>query len=453
VTDRLLVWFWRYWKPLALWSTWLLVLAGVGLFFSSALFGGNQSLFLPGQTIHGHHQIEQACDACHSRFGGVSQEACLKCHAAELTQANDSHSDKKFKDPRNAPLLDTINARACVTCHGEHRQNETYPIGVTQPPDHCAYCHRDVAKDRPSHQNLPLDGCRDCHNYHDNRALYEDFLAKHLNEPETFAPAKAVTPARNFLAFYRERADHPLVPLTSAQQDAPLGVDPTAGPQWETSSHARAGVNCTACHTRPGNPRWVNKPDHGYCEQCHRDEVKGFLGGRHGMRLARGMEAMTTAQARLTMREPTQTVHCNACHEAHRFDAGLLAAGVESCLGCHADPHSLAYKSSPHYRITNEAAKGQRDPNAGVSCATCHLPRETLRQKGKERARVQHNQNHNLRPNQKMVRDVCLRCHGLGFTLDSLADQEVIRRNFSEKPRKHLRSLEMTAQRINMKKP
>jgi hypothetical protein len=451
--DRIIVWLWKHGRSLALWSTWLLLLIGLGLFFGSALYGRDPVWFLSGRTTHGHYQIEQDCKACHTPFQAVASESCVECHGADLARANDSHPDKKFKDPRNAPLLETLDARSCITCHGEHRQDETFPIGVTQPPDFCAHCHRDIAKDRPSHKDLPFDGCRDCHNYHDNRALYEDFLAKHLDEPATLEPAKARLPARNFREFYREKAETPVEPLTQARQDGPADTAPAVVAEWAASRHAQAGVNCRGCHSRSDRPEWTDKPDPGYCEDCHRDEVKGFLDGRHGLRLARGLAAMTTGEARRPMRTPDRTLTCNACHPAHRHAAEPLAAGVESCLDCHADEHSRAYKRSPHYRLLEKAARGEGDINAGVSCATCHLPRETARQKGKERVKVQHNQNHNLRPNQKMVRDVCLRCHGLGFALDSLADPEVIRHNFSEKPRKHLRSLDMTARRIQNKTP
>ena len=43
---------------------------------------------------------------------------------------------------------------------------------------------------------------------------------------------------------------------------------------------------------------------------------------------------------------------------------------------------------------------------------------------------VQHNQNANLRPNEKMIRQVCLTCHSLALSIDALADSELIRRNF-----------------------
>ncbi|MEW6688735.1 MAG: NrfA- nitrite reduction protein, partial [Pseudomonadota bacterium] len=60
---------------------------------------------------------------------------------------------------------------------------------------------------------------------------------------------------------------------------------------------------------------------------------------------------------------------------------------------------------------------------------------------------VQHNQNDSLQPNEKMVRPVCLACHGLGFSIDALADRALIEANFTGKPRLHVRTLDMAAER------
>ena len=56
---------------------------------------------------------------------------------------------------------------------------------------------------------------------------------------------------------------------------------------------------------------------------------------------------------------------------------------------------------------------------------------------------VQHNQNANLVPNEKMIRPVCMQCHGLGFSIDSLADKQLIENNFQGKPGIHIQSLDM----------
>ena len=67
---------------------------------------------------------------------------------------------------------------------------------------------------------------------------------------------------------------------------------------------------------------------------------------------------------------------------------------------------------------------------------------------GVTRVLVQHNQNANLRPNDKMLRSVCMSCHGLGFSMDALADPEMRRRNFNGRPGRHVTSLEMAEKRL-----
>lgn len=63
-----------------------------------------------------------------------------------------------------------------------------------------------------------------------------------------------------------------------------------------------------------------------------------------------------------------------------------------------------------------------------------------------------HNQNDNLRPNEKMIRTVCLDCHGLAFSLDALADTDLIRRNFSGRPTVHVESIEWAVRRAEAQK-
>ena len=58
-----------------------------------------------------------------------------------------------------------------------------------------------------------------------------------------------------------------------------------------------------------------------------------------------------------------------------------------------------------------------------------------------------HNHNDNLRPNEKMVRPVCLDCHGLGFSLDALADTDLVNRNFRGMPAVHVESIEWAMRR------
>ncbi len=124
-----------------LWLLWLSLSVSAALVaLTIIVYGGNRAISLIGRTTSGHHQIELACDACHtSVFGGaeVLQNACVKCHGAELKAANDAHPQSKFTDPRNADRTAVLDARYCVTCHQEHRPGITRAMGVTMPDDYC----------------------------------------------------------------------------------------------------------------------------------------------------------------------------------------------------------------------------------------------------------------------------------------------------------------------------
>jgi hypothetical protein len=162
------------------------------------------------------------------------------------------------------------------------------------------------------------------------------------------------------------------------------------------------------------------------------------------MRLVAGLSPMTPAQARLPMQETAahEELDCVSCHGAHDFD--VTGAAVEGCLKCHADEHSLAYEGSPHHRLWAAEVAGEGEANSGVSCATCHMPRIDFDvSEWMSRTMVDHNQSANLSPNSKMIRSACIHCHGLGFTLDALADETLIQRNFSGQPTVQVRSIDL----------
>jgi hypothetical protein len=437
----------KRWWPAA--AVVMLALTG---YFSARLFGDDRRLFLPNASSHGHYQIELACDTCHTPFAGVKQEACNQCHGEELAAVNDSHPPKKFEDPRNADRLTVLDARYCVTCHVEHQPERTRAMGVTQPDDYCFHCHAEIARERPSHANFAFDSCASagCHNYHDNTALYEDFLVKHLDEPRT--AARPVVAARKLRPWIPATWSVGQRPLTRDAADATGTITLEHLDAWAGSAHARAGVNCRDCHA-PANADgtravWRDRPDHAVCAGCHAREQQGFEAGRHGMRLARQLPPMRPELARQPMKPDAhgRELGCTSCHGAHAFDTRRAAA--EACVECHDDRHSRAYVDSPHAHLWRAEQTGRGAAGSGISCATCHLPREVHRDGELEGIRVQHNQNANLRPNEKMIRSVCLSCHGLGFSIDALADPDLVQRNFRGRPARHVESLELAAARL-----
>lgn len=427
--------------------------------------------FLVGETSSGHHQIELACGTCHqSPFGGgeVLQDACMGCHGKELKVAHDSHPKSKFTDPRNADRLEQIDARYCVACHREHQPDITREMGVTMATDFCVACHQDIAEDRPSHKGMEFDTCASagCHNFHDNRALYEDFLLAHQDEPNV-KPGAVITAMQHFVLADSDKDQSMPIPHPDYPQQSFLVGN--IEKEWQHSAHATEESNCSSCHGE--GDAFQEKPDALVCVDCHQPQSAGFLTGKHGMRLAvkreaedsyplndaltalqeptqRLLSAMTPEQGRLPFKDQSHGMQlsCNSCHGAHEYKLGV-AASVESCMGCHNDEHTNQYKASPHYALVLREAAGELPKGSGVTCATCHMPKQESEQ-NEGVFTTQHNQNDNLRPNEKMIRSVCMDCHGLQFALDALADPALIEKNFQGQPSVAIDSIQMSIERV-----
>lgn len=453
-----------------LWLVWFVLTVGLTMYYAMKFENkeSDKTVFLPGETSHGHHQIELACESCHSEDfadAEVVQESCVNCHGSALKAARDKHPKSKFTDPRNADRLAKLDARYCVTCHVEHRPEITLDMGLTMPLDYCQLCHYDIAEDRPSHEGMAFDTCASagCHNYHDNQALYEDYLIKHLHEPSILEKQEAL-PDLNLEEIAPVIPGYPidrfpLQKLSLTDQDAPeqIHFDQSIVNDWFETTHAESGVNCTACHNQTIDEKetWVNKPDYKICSSCHSAQIESFKQGKHGMRLdvenlKRELSPMTPSLARLPMKHDSMNkeLTCNSCHTAHRYDT--KKARVEQCLSCHNDEHSLAYIDSPHHELWKKELSGELPEGSGVTCATCHMPRIEKEYFDGDfyLGLVQHNQNDTLKPNEKMLRPVCMNCHGLGFGIDSLADETLIKNNFTGHPKVHIKGMELAEKRM-----
>jgi len=441
------------------WLAFSLILAA--FLIKSLLVDEDKSNFLIGETSYGHYQIEMACEACHtSAFGGeeVLQNACVGCHQEQLDEMHDSHPKKKFTDPRNADRLAVVDARYCVACHKEHHPEQTDSMGVSLPSDYCFHCHQDVADDRESHKGIAFDSCANsgCHNYHDNRALYEDFLVKHAKDPwlkmmgDIQSLPKANASKEKLLEKKTWGSDYSASAITLNQQK--IQAHPEALEKFLADEHASAGLLCIDCHLDSRDKadsnlavdenQWIVKPKLDQCQTCHADETESYLQSKHGMRLAQSSSAMTGAQSQyLDFHENAEHREqgCNSCHSAHEFFR--QQAATNSCLNCHADEHSLNFNQSKHAAVV---ANSEGDL---MSCATCHMPTHKQTVNGKTVYAVEHNQSKNLRPNDKMIRSVCMNCHGLPFSIDALADELLIKHNFNAQPSVKVPSVEWAESR------
>ncbi len=446
----------------------------IGSYLTYHLLSGDKTHFLSGDTTHGHYQFEVECNACHiGPFAGedAMQTACESCHAKELEKINDSHPKSVFVDPRNTELLAQLDARYCITCHREHKPEITRDYGVTLADDFCFHCHQDIAEERPSHQEMGFQDCTSsgCHNFHDNTMLYEKFLIKHINQKDLLPSPTIPAPTgmkqwlkKNKKKLPLETAEPDLqenllaIELYYQQQTASNSSSDTkdteehnATKDWQVSIHAKVGANCSSCHLDENQREKLHpgfETPEQQCADCHQKQQASFMQGKHGMRHALELSPMTTAQSRLNVNTTNaKMLSCTSCHNPHSLD--VKVAAVDSCLACHQDEHSKNYKQSAHFELWQKELAGEVEAGAGVSCASCHLPRI---KRGKK-VTVNHNQNFNLRPNSKMLRKVCMSCHGLRFSLSSLADQELVNNNFSGSPSEVHPTFKLIEQRILQK--
>lgn len=210
---------------------------------------------------------------------------------------------------------------------------------------------------------------------------------------------------------------------------------------WETSAHAFAEVNCSSCHQDQETQTFLAQPNQESCRRCHGEAVETFLLGKHGIRTAEDMSPLRPAMARLPMHPDAldRTMTCGSCHNVHSVQT--MPAAVDACLTCHNDTHSLNYSKSQHAQLF--AADRDRDldrPSAeSVTCATCHLPRHSVG----EAITVNHNNTYTLLPRDRMVKEVCMNCHGVEFAYDSIFDDQLVEDNFSRSPTQQLATFDM----------
>ena len=482
-------------RTLYLWLFWIVATLATGSVLAGVTFlGGDRSAMLIGKTTDAHHQFEVSCDSCHkskpfqseAKMKKAMNKACLNCHKTELKISDDSHPIKKFRDPRNADTLKHINAKFCVSCHVEHKPEITRASAVTLPMDYCKACHQDVGKNRPSHEGLKFETCATagCHNFHDNRALYEDFLVKHGD-----APWLKETPVHQAALQLRTRKPGKKVKrLTREDAFAPANYlsNEDIVTEWEASAHAASGVNCTGCHTPKLKRKkafdmelvaanWNPNPDMTACKSCHRDQLATFREGKHAGRshpkLAKPRktpkwapewssalfkdevlpQSFPVSQARVSMKPAAHDLsagECSACHAQHNPEP--LREAVETCVNCHNDDHTQAYFESPHYALWQKELSGEAAAGTGVSCGDCHMPKIENETNGK--LFTTHNQNAYLRPNEKMIRPVCMNCHGLAFAIDALADPSLVAKNFKGQPARHIESVDWAIKRVTEKR-
>ncbi len=74
-----------------------------------------------------------------------------------------------------------------------------------------------------------------------------------------------------------------------------------------------------------------------------------------------------------------------------------------------------------------------------MTCATCHLPREV----SGDAILVNHNNTYTLKPRDRMVKEVCMNCHGVEHAYNSIFDDELVEANFARPPTQKLQTFQL----------
>lgn len=208
---------------------------------------------------------------------------------------------------------------------------------------------------------------------------------------------------------------------------------------WQKGAHALTEVNCSSCHQNEVTKELVAKPTAESCRSCHENSVETFLLGKHGIRTLESLSPLTPAMAHLPMKESAQDLqlNCNSCHNVHSVNTSVAA--VDSCLTCHNDTHSLNYRNSAHAKTAVNLSSLPRPNQKTVTCATCHLPRNAV----EDNVLVNHNNTYTLLPRDRMVKEVCLNCHGLEHAYNSIFDDRLVEANFARSPTQKMATFEL----------
>lgn len=311
-----------------------------------------ETLFMPGEVIEGHADLESECTKCHSRFKKASQKKlCLDCH--EET-ALDIKSKKGFHG-RNK-LVDRSD---CKSCHTEHKGRDADVVQLNQTTfDHkltdfeldgvhtgvsCKSCHKpdkiyaeapsacfDCHGEQEPHKGNLGEQCEDCH----SSKSWQDFKYDH------------------------DKTDFP---LEGKHQD----------------------VSCHSCHI---NEQYEDIPQD--CNSCH--YLNDVHSGRNG-------------------------TQCEDCHSPekwdeskfdHKRDTEFALKGKHkkvSCNACHVDP--VADKKPPKDCFSCHKNDDQHQGRNGKKCESCH------NEKSWQTSRFDHDKETDFPLRGKHKDLICSSCH------------------------------------------
>lgn len=323
----------------------------------------------------------------------AGSETCVRCHASDRDALEES--------PHAWAEFEAISEHGCESCHGPGSAHVQDPANRESQPSQtqltaderrevCLGCHEDSGHDR-EHFASGVD-CSSCHAIHafdegvtgaagDARCV-SCHESSAQNTVEDLVPPVVAAGFRSRGTPHSSQSCsscHTLGSLAEPSWEGREGIERCqtchgqSHPRFSASSHARAGLACTSCHSvHAGDVVDALAPDtylgraSQICTECHATTVSEFtFNERH--RLEEGVMECSSCH---DPHEPTQRVRlggfkdqlCTACHVDKRgpfiFEHG--ASLVEGCTSCHV-PHG-----SPNRHMLEFSSVADQ-------CYSCHV--------------------------------------------------------------------------------
>ena len=196
---------------------------------------------------------------------------------------------------------------------------------------------------------------------------------------------------------------------------------------YSASTHSKAGVGCTDCHTDVGpehpDPALVNDgaqklPKAATCYECHPEVEEQLQTDGHGGQKTAPDETVDCVschaphtdgapQATLPEAMPEADAKCLSCHALPGGDADhVLAANRAFCLACHGVDST---KEAPHLDPATEAAA----PHADMDCLACHQRADAFPHSDQKRTDCLacHERSHKAVAHDEHISVTCEACH------------------------------------------
>ncbi len=316
-----------------------------------------EKLFMPGEVIEGHKELEDDCKQCHVRLQETTQtRLCLDCHEStdeDITAKRGFHGLNK-----------KAGGSECRVCHTEHKGRDANIIWLDKDrfnhkltdfelrgkhqQTECVNCHKPEKKYREAPST-----CISCHKDDD---VHKDKLGKECQDCHT--P----------LSWSNKEFDHDKTDFKLKDSHAKVAC----GNCHVDNRYKDIPKTCIACHA----VKDVHQNRFGKrCEDCHKPgewdktsfdhkrDTTYVLKGKHRLQSCKTCH-LDRKNKRIDKKKQPRN-----CYNCHRLDDVHQRANGKKCQNCH-DVQGWRETNFDHDNKTKFTLRGAHKK---VGCQTCHL--------------------------------------------------------------------------------